>query len=29
VRSREFDWSHVTDQLLGFYDEVIRDYRGA
>jgi phosphatidyl-myo-inositol alpha-mannosyltransferase len=29
VRAREFDWSHVTDQLLGFYDEVIRAYRGA
>jgi phosphatidyl-myo-inositol alpha-mannosyltransferase len=29
IRAREFDWSHVTDQLLAFYDEVIRDYRGA
>ena len=29
LRAREFDWSHVTDQLLGFYDEVIRAYRGA
>ena len=29
IRAREFDWSHVTDQLLGFYDEVIRGYRGA
>ena len=28
ARAREFDWSHVTDQLLGFYDEVIRGYRG-
>jgi phosphatidylinositol alpha 1,6-mannosyltransferase len=22
-RAREFDWPHVTDQLLAFYDEVI------
>lgn len=29
IRAREFDWSHVTDQLLAFYDEVIRGYRGA
>jgi phosphatidylinositol alpha-mannosyltransferase len=29
VRAREFDWSHVTDQLLGYYDEVIHAYRGA
>jgi len=29
IRAREFDWPHVTDQLLAFYDKVIRDYRGA
>jgi phosphatidylinositol alpha-mannosyltransferase len=29
VRAREFDWPHVTDQLLAFYDRVIREYRGA
>ncbi|HLZ47242.1 MAG TPA: glycosyltransferase family 4 protein [Candidatus Limnocylindria bacterium] len=29
IRAREFDWSHVTDQLLAFYDEVISGYRGA
>lgn len=29
IRAREFDWSHVTDRLLGFYDEVIGAYRGA
>jgi phosphatidyl-myo-inositol alpha-mannosyltransferase len=29
VRAREFDWSHVTDQLLAFYAEVIGAYRGA
>jgi len=23
ARAREFDWPHVTDQLLAFYDEVI------
>jgi len=28
-RAREFDWSHVTDQLLAFYDEVIRGARRA
>ena len=28
VRAREFDWPHVTDQLLAFYDEVIGAYRG-
>lgn len=28
ARAREFDWSHVTDQLLAFYDEVIHGYRG-
>jgi phosphatidylinositol alpha-mannosyltransferase len=28
-RAREFDWSHVTDQLLAFYDEVIGGYRRA
>jgi phosphatidylinositol alpha-mannosyltransferase len=27
VRAREFDWPHVTDQLLAFYDEVIGAYR--
>jgi phosphatidyl-myo-inositol alpha-mannosyltransferase len=27
ARAREFDWSYVTDQLLAFYDEVIRGYR--
>ena len=29
IRAREFDWSHVTDQLLAFYDRVIRAYRSA
>ena len=29
IRAREFDWSHVTDQLLAFYDKVIRAYRSA
>ena len=29
IRAREFDWSHVTDQLLAFYDRVIGAYRGA
>jgi phosphatidylinositol alpha-mannosyltransferase len=27
VRAREFDWPHVTDQLLAFYDGVIKAYR--
>jgi phosphatidylinositol alpha-mannosyltransferase len=26
ARAREFDWPHVTDQLLAFYDEVIGAY---
>jgi phosphatidylinositol alpha-mannosyltransferase len=26
IRAREFDWPHVTDQLLGFYDEVVTSY---
>jgi glycosyltransferase involved in cell wall biosynthesis len=29
IRAREFDWSHVTDRLLAFYDKVIRAYRSA
>ena len=29
VRAREFDWPHVTDQLVDFYGEVIGAYRGA
>ena len=29
IRAREFDWPHVTDRLLAFYDKVIRAYRGA
>jgi len=28
TRAREFDWSHVTDQLLAFYGRVIGAYRG-
>ena len=27
VRAREFDWPHVTDELLAFYDRVIARYR--
>ncbi len=26
ARAREFDWPHVTDQLLAFYNEVIAGY---
>jgi len=27
IRAREFDWSHVTDQLVAFYERVIAGYR--
>ncbi len=27
IRAQEFDWSHVTDQLLAFYDRVISGYQ--
>ena len=29
IRAQEFDWSHVTDQLLAFYDRVIGAYQRA
>jgi len=29
LRAQEFDWSHVTDQLLAFYDRVISGYQRA
>lgn len=29
IRAREFDWPHVTDRLLAFYEGVIGAYRGA
>ncbi|MDP9246303.1 MAG: glycosyltransferase family 4 protein [Chloroflexota bacterium] len=29
IRAQEFDWSHVTDQLLAFYDRVIDGYQRA
>jgi phosphatidylinositol alpha-mannosyltransferase len=28
IRARAFDWSHVTDQLVAFYERVAAAYRG-
>jgi glycosyltransferase involved in cell wall biosynthesis len=29
IRAREFDWSHVTDQLVAFYERVIAAHGGS